>query len=136
MMKKINQKAAKVFNNMIALMNGEQHLKIDNTEGSFMPLSIEQLGSEMDLAGRKVIVYSLAHYYKQNGDLVPDPDMKFAVSQVDGMYIWAMTYQDYRSYQEGIYIDNGTWKLNKRIQNDHADFAGQWLINIKNQQNL
>ena len=47
-----------------------------------------------------------------------------------------MTYQDMYNYKEGIFIDNGTWKINKRIQHDQADFCSMWLKNIKEQQSL
>ena len=38
-MKKLNNKATLVFNTLIRSMNGEQHLKIDNTDGVFMPIT-------------------------------------------------------------------------------------------------
>lgn len=117
-------------------MNGEQHLKIDNTNGAFMPLSIERLQNDVDLAGRKVDVFSLSHYYEQNGDLVPDPDMTFAVSQNDQAFIWPMTYQNCLTYTEGLFIRAGKWQINKAIQNDQAVFAGLWLNNIKHQQSI
>ena len=135
-MKKLNKKAALVFNTLISKMNGEQHLKIDNTDGVFMPITIEKLQSEIMIVDMLVDIYSLAHYFQMNGDLVPDPDMTFAVSKVLDNFIVPMTFQDMYNYNEGIFIVNGTWKINKRYQHDHAAFAGQWLINIKNQQNL
>ena len=39
--------------------------------GGFMDLHFEKIGKN---------VFSLAHYYKQNGDLVPDPDMVIRVN--------------------------------------------------------
>ncbi len=133
-MQKINKQAAEIFNKMIELMNGEDHLKIDNTEGTFMPVHIEKL-YDKDLAGRKVGIYSVAHYYEQNGDLVPDPDMTFAVSKVDPMYIWPMSYQNIMTYQESLWCgEDDKWKINKRVQGEHAVFAGQWMKNIKDQQ--
>jgi hypothetical protein len=46
-MKKLNKIAALVFNTLISKMNGEQHLKIDNTEGVFMAITIEKLQFEI-----------------------------------------------------------------------------------------
>ena len=40
--------------------------KLGKDEGGMMALSIERLGPRM---------YSLAHYYKQNGDMMRDPDV-------------------------------------------------------------
>ncbi len=136
-MKKINQKAAKVFNTLLGKMNGEDHLKLDNSEGSFMPVSIERLSTNVSFGSIKVDIYSLTHYFKQNGDLVPDPDMTFGLNRADTSTIWAFSYQDQYGFQEGVYMDSiGVWRINKTLQSDHASFAGMWLQNIKQQQNL
>lgn len=136
-MKKINQKAAKIFNALIKQMKGEDHLKLDNSNGAFMPVSIERLSTGVSFGPIQIDIYSLTHYFKQNGDLVPDPDMTFAVSQTDSKTILPFSYQDQFGFQEGIYKDSsGAWKISKRIQQDHASFAGIWLKNIKQQQNI
>ncbi len=135
-MKKLNKKAALVFNTLISKMNGEQHLKIDNTDGVFMPITIEKLQSDVQIVDMLVDIYSLSHYFQLNGDLVPDPDMTFAVSKVLDNFIVPMTYQDMYNYNEGILIVDGTWKINKRLQHDQADFCSMWLNNIKEQQNI
>lgn len=136
-MKKINQKAAKIFNVLIKQMKGEDHLKLDNSNGAFMPVSIERLSTGVSFGPIKVNLFSLTHYFKQNGDLIPDPDMLFAVNQTDSNTIWPFSYQDQYGFQEGIYKDSsGAWKISKSIQHDHASFAGMWLKNIKHQQNI
>lgn len=136
-MKKINQKATKVFNKLIELMDGKDYLKLDNSDGSFMPLSIERLSTGISFGPIQIDIFSLTHYFKQNGDLVPDPDMSFAVSQSNKNSIWALSYQDQFGYQEGVFQDsNSVWKINKHIQRDHTSFASMWLQNIKQQQNI
>lgn len=137
-MKKINQSAAKVFNTLIRLMDNKQNLKLDNSNEVFMPVFIEKLESDVNIAGRPVDIYSLSHYFEQNGDLVPDPDMTFAVSRIDSMYIWPMTFQTQFSYKRGIFFDDkeGIWRMNESEQADEAVFAGIWLKNIKHQQKL
>lgn len=135
-MKKLNQKSAKIFNQLIKLMGEEDHLRINNNseDSGIMPLVIEKL-YQTDLLGRSATIYSLAHYYEQNGDLVPDPDMEFAVSDVDNMYIWPMTFQNGYGSRRGIYKNSeGSWLLNSREQADQASFANMWLDNIKWQQ--
>ena len=62
--------------------------------------------------------------------------MTFTVSKVLDNFIVPMTYQDMYNYNEGILIVDGTWKINKRIQHDQADFCSMWLSNIKEQQSL
>lgn len=132
-MEKINKKAAEVFNTLIAKMNGEQHLRIGEYGETIMPVCIEILQPDVNLAGRLSTIYALAHYFKMNGDLVPDPDMTFAVSQVNPEMIWPLTYQDQMRYQEAVWLEDNVWKQNKVLQSDLASFASQWLVNIKNQ---
>lgn len=136
-MRKINQEAAKTFQKLIKAMGEEKHARIDNSNGTFMPVHIELLNSNKDLAGRPVSIYSIAHYFEQNGDLVPDPDMVFAVSNRDPDYIWPTAIQTQFYYREGLREgEDGKWSINVREQKDQAIFAGQWMKNIKDQQNL
>ena len=136
-MKRINQQAAKVMNKLIALCKAleDNHVIIDNSNGNFMAVSVELLQS-VDIAGRKVTIYSVAHYYEQNGDLVPDPEMTFAVSDIDTMYIWPMTFNTSLGQKDGIHYSGNGWKINAREQADEAVFAGIWMKNIKFQQRL
>lgn len=124
------------MNKLIALCreSGKDYVKIENSKGRFMAVSVEKLES-VDIAGRKATVYSIAHYYEQNGDLVPDPEMTFAVSDVDPMHIWPMTFNTQRGERRGLYR-NGVWRIDAREQADEAVFAGIWMKNIKIQQGL
>lgn len=136
-MRKINKEAASIFNKLVKLMNGENHARIDNTNGVFMPVHIERLQTNVNIAGREVDIYSVSHYYEQNGDLVPDPDMTFAVSRIDPMYIWPMSFQNALMYREGIFFSNDSkWAIRPSEQKDQAVFAGQWMKNIKEQQGI
>ena len=60
-----------------------------------MPLSVEFLYSL-----GKYSVYSFSHYYKQNGDMCPDPDMTFLVETQNTQIIIPATYQDSYSYKD------------------------------------
>jgi len=136
-MRTINKRAAVVFNSMIKRLDQKSSIKIDNSRGAFMPVHLEKIETDVNLAGRPVDIYSLSHYYEQNGDLIPDPDMTFAVSKVDSAYIWPLTIQNQFGYKRGIYrAENGAWKINASEQADQAVFAGMWLKNIKQQQDL
>ena len=54
-----------------------QDIRIDNE--SYMRLCVENLGT---VWGYTLI--SMAHYFEQNGDLVQDPDVVFAISNTTG----------------------------------------------------
>lgn len=82
-------------------------------------------------------VYHLAmsHYYKQNGDMVPDPDMRILVN-VNEEYIKALAYQDYIGYQQ-VYddmIDRN--KINLKLSKSLNSFLKTWLVNLINQHQI
>ena len=79
------------------------------------------------LPGR--VVLSLAHYYEQNGDLVPDPEMEvmvdFANRTVEALSISQATGRHARVYE-------GT-TLNLREKREQNAFLGMWLLNLRRQ---
>ena len=64
-MKTLDRRAAEIFRSMLAL----QTTKIDNSDGTYMPVYIELIG-RID----KYDFFSLAHYGQQNGDAMRDPE--------------------------------------------------------------
>ena len=111
----------------------ERHIKIDNSEGVFMPLSVEHL---FNLG--KYEVYSFSHYYKQNGDMCPDPDMTFFVEKENRKNIIPATFQDSYSYREVCELSSfGELKVNGLNKlADLVSFSKMWLKNIYEQQDL
>jgi uncharacterized protein YqiB (DUF1249 family) len=86
----------------------------------FMDLHIENLGNNH---------YSLTHYFEQNGDLVPDPDMEIRIYPKERM-AEALTYQDQFIYRE-VYPDEN--HVNERAKKELNQFLNQWLTNLINQ---
>lgn len=99
------------------------HIKLEAS--GFMDLSIDVLVRESDHTR-----ISLSHYYSQNGDLVPDPDMELRIFP-DLKMAEALTFQDTYKYQE-IYSTPKTMNPRLRIQLNR--FLNQWLTNIIEQQ--
>ena len=62
-MKTLDRKAAEIFRALLTL----QTTKIDNSDGTYMPVYIELIG-RID----KYDFFSLAHYGQQNGDAMRD----------------------------------------------------------------
>lgn len=101
-MRPLNQARSRILETLTRGLNDEQnHRRIDNAPGSFMAVVVEKIGPAR---------YSVAHYYKQNGDLVADPDLEFVVQ--DGRIV---------TYKRKAYADL-------------RSFAGTLLTNIKRQQ--
>ncbi len=140
-MKKINQAATKIFCKLIERLGGEQHLKL--TAPEFMPLVIEQIGENISTPFGTGKLYSIAHYYEQNGNAMRDPEMCFIVvdnrAQKDqfemvGIYPQIFQQDNLSIYEESICIeDNKLTTYKPTWQSGHATFANQWLQNIKQQ---
>ena len=95
-------------------------IKIANK--GYMPLSIERHGKTI----------TVTHYYEQNGDLIPDPDMEFAdigteewlpvaIQQSTGHYTQAATQKD------------GKWMYKTRAMRELQSFSRMWARNLLTQ---
>ncbi len=83
----------------------------------------------LDILQRKPerIIIALSHYYKQNGDMIADPDMEVAVYP-QRQTTEALTYQDCYSYRRVYGEDNATTDV--RAKRDLNQFLSQWLSNL------
>ena len=127
-MKTLDRKAAEIFRALLAL----QTTKIDNSDGTYMPVYIELIG-RID----NYNFFSLAHYGQQNGDAMRDPEMLFALHKETQQFIPYYYRNDYCGIEQNSvkWSEDGTF-LNRRLQADHTTFANQWLRNIATQQHL
>jgi len=137
--------SAKIFCQLIEKMQGKQLLKIENEP--FMALTIEKTAQDLALTGYgNSDVYSLAHYYTQNGDLMSDPEMTFivitkaeGVADLDSVIILPRSFQqsDMGIYEESIifHLPKGL-EFSRNMQAQHTEFAEVWLNNIKDQKFL
>ncbi len=139
-MKSLNKSATKTFRAIIERLNGSGACKIDNRP-AFMALHVDRLHDVE--AGT---IYSLAHYFKQNGDLCCDPDMTFLASNTGTAMgrpefggVYPLTFQQAIPpvYQDAIVWDGPKIQgIRLKMQADHARFANTWLRNIREQQRL
>ncbi len=136
-MKCLSKRAEAIFRQLIeGLTEPGQHRKIDNTAGTFMPVSIDVLSVERCAIGGRdwyEMRVSLAHNYQQNGDLMADPDVEFHVTPLG---VAPLTFQqDPGIYRRWAWKDEaGIWEYHPRGQADLATFCNQWMVNIKHQQ--
>lgn len=97
-------------------------------EGGLMPLNFDFL--YYDKNGDPVI--ALSHYFKQNGDMIADPDMQIRLMPGKEM-AEAMTYQDQFGYKY-VYVEKeGRTFVNARQRKDLNTFLNQWLTNLIHQ---
>lgn len=129
-MKSVSQKSRMILHHLAALAEANGgNVKIDNTDGRFMPVHVEHIGNNC---------MSVAHYGEQNGDAMRDPDMVFWKGADLGWYPVS-----FRNDYAGIYceivqeFENGQPKsYSPRDQADAVKFANLWLENILQQQEL
>jgi hypothetical protein len=107
--------------------------KIDNSEGAFMPVHIEKIATLPD--GE---IYCLAHYFIQNGDLMSDPQVEILKSFTGDYFPYSYRLDSLGIMQESFTFDEkgNLSGLFPRLQREHAQFTRDWLLNIKDQQNL
>ena len=121
----LNKQAKKIMEALIAQLD-DGYLKLDNTKGTYMPLSVEKVPDEPGFTA----VYSLAHYGEQNGDLMADPEMTFG--ECDHEFFPLSFKNDY----VGIYQEVITEQVDLKRQKELAEFSAIWLMEIVEQQKL
>lgn len=127
-MKTLDRKAAEILQKMLGLHT----TKIDNTDGVYMPVHIEVI-ERTDQYDH----ISLAHYGRQNGDAMRDPEMIIALHKESQQFVPYYYRNDYMGMEQYSvrWTEEGIL-LNRRLQADHTTFANQWLRNIAAQQHL
>jgi len=109
----------------------------------FMPLVMEITDENISTSFGIAKLYSLAHYYELNGDLLSDPQMIFMVvdnrkdeKDFENISIFPQAFQqdNLGIFEESILIKNKKAdSFKKTWQDGHASFANDWLRNISRQ---
>jgi hypothetical protein len=117
------------------------YLKLDRSEGNYMPLTIERVGDQGEYE-----LWSLAHYYTQNGDAMRDPEIVFAVPVINGKPFYQFAFpvewtQDGAAggygYTRIVEFEGGKpARYADRFQKGTATFCTSWMRNLKAQQRL
>lgn len=131
-MKCLSKAASAVMDRLTHGLSLGDHSKIDHSGGTFMPVCVENIG-QTELGP----LYSVAHYYEQNGDLMRDPEMVFL--KRNGKYYPVSFQQDggLGFYQEAIEIQGcRVLRYYPPILDEQASFAAMWMKNIREQQRL
>lgn len=85
----------------------------------FMPLSIEKHDK----------LVTISHYFEQNGDLIPDPDMEF-LDLGRGDWIPVAIQHSTGHYARAGECEEGVWKFNAKALRDLQSFANLWGRNL------
>ena len=92
-----------IYNKLICLIPNLEEMEVASHQtskigGYIMDLHLGVLSEKIE-EQQQIKIISLAHYYEQNGDLVPDPDMTIKIYSRHKI-AEALTYQDSFVYQE------------------------------------
>ena len=119
-------------NRLLELLGDAQALRI-TCEG-YMPLSIERIGK--DAEGRELI--AISHTGEQNGDLMRDPEIVFALHQwPDGLAAEPLSFRnDYMGFMQEVYVYDDAGKrthVNTARKAELKSFSSMWFRNLKEQ---
>jgi len=138
-MKPLNKSAEKVFRSAIAKLGEGTHVKIDNSEGTYMPLVVERIGSVAfaSTPDKPFKLYSFAHYGEQNGDAMRDPDVVMLDSPA-GLFpvSFRNDYVGVDNEALGYDANGNITGFRNRMQADIVSFCNTWAKNLKDQQDL
>lgn len=116
------------YTRILTLIPGIEKMKSGSagklTASSYMDLHYDALCTRPNRTD-----IALAHYYKVNGDSVPDPDMRIWLDHERKM-AWPMAYQDSFGYRECI--DENDRVASKELERQ-SKFLAMWLRNLKAQ---
>ena len=126
-MQTINKAAAKILDRLTADLKPGKSRKFGDDGDAYMPVHVECLTNGH---------YSVAHYFKQNGDLVSDPDMEFYRAET-GAWLPVNCTMATGYYTLALSFENGKPKgFYPRALRELCSFAAMWMRNIKGQQDF
>ncbi|MGA1861879.1 DUF1249 domain-containing protein [Deferribacter thermophilus] len=115
----------------IAGVNNFRDLQIGDfftvKQEGFMSLNFEVLAKDKDS-----LIISLNHYYKQNGDMVPDPDVVIKITDKYGI-AEVLEYQDTYTYKQVYYTKNSKKYINIKYKEELNKFLNKWLNILQKQ---
>lgn len=117
-MKAAIEKIVSAHGKMDEFIQGEDfYLRTENPP--FLPLVIERHGASA----------SVTHYLEQNGDLIPDPDMEFTITN-SGEWFPVATQFATGHYRRAIYFEDDKKLVSKNELRSQIQFANMWAKNL------
>jgi hypothetical protein len=131
LIKPVPKPAAKILDALVSgLVDQGDSRKFDNAPGAFMAVHVELIA-----VNDQGTVYSIAHYFEQNDDLVADPEMELLHVEGQGWYPLSITMQFGRNECIEL-VDGGQHKVSRSRLREQTEFLTLWMENIRQQQGL
>jgi hypothetical protein len=96
------------------------HYAVKIASNGFMPLSIEKHGKHV----------TVTHYFEQNGDLVPDPDVEYVDLGGEDWLPVAIQHSTGHYCKAAEQAASGNWLISKRAMRDLQSFSRMWARNL------
>lgn len=129
LLKPVTRTSQRVLEHLVDGIDVGASKKVDSG-GPFMAAHVEAL--QRTGAG---VLYSIAHYFESNGDLVPDPDVVF-IRRADGSFA-PISFQNSLVFNQHVrWLEDGAIEIDAREQASIASFANTFLRNIAEQQGI
>ncbi|MCF3109582.1 hypothetical protein LL912_12445 [Niabella sp. CC-SYL272] len=134
-MKQLNEKAAAVFGTLMDAMT-RGCLQVFNKP--HLPLALDNIyDARLPLYG-PAEVYHLCHHFIQDGHVVEDPSMFFAVVDnrqksggMDQLIVIPVSLRHDGRYEANCVMNDDEFvSFDEQLQNRHVDFAESWMQNI------
>lgn len=90
---------------------------------SFMDFNVDKIYEDKE---RQLVRIALNHCYRQNGDVIPDPDMELFIFP-DTKMVEPISYQDSLGCRE-VFPESGG--IDFEVRKDLLVFLNQWLSNV------
>lgn len=120
--------AASVLDELARELPVGESRKIDRAPG-FMPVVVEHL-EQREIGS----LYSISHYFEQDGDLVADPDVVF-LRRGDGLWTPISIQAPLGGYRVVVRVrEEGRIEVDGRGQRELVRFANMWIKNVAAQQ--
>lgn len=126
----LNQKASRVMDALTAGLTEPPGTgtaaRTIGTGGAFMAVHVERIGDR---------TYSVAHYYRQNGDMVCDPDVTFLKAET-GKWLPMTFEQGGVCHRTAVELDDAGKPASYRPDELRSlvEFCNLWMANIREQQ--
>lgn len=130
-LKPASKSASKILEMLIErLTEPGQAKKVDNTGGAFMAVHVECIRRT-----EHGVMYSVAHYYEQNGDLIADPELEILGDETGAWFPVSITMA--LGHKRALLLgEGGKARVDQREYRSQLRFLSTWMKNIKSQQRL
>lgn len=124
-MKTTNKATAAALEIMVAGLDVGESRTFDNAPGVYMAAHVERISPKC---------YSIAHYYRQNGDTIADPDLVVWKSPIGGFVPVSLQLCTGHTTVAVKLDDDEPVAFSPRASRELASFANMMIRNVKAQQ--